>query len=94
MPGRGFFRNSLFFDRTENLRIWRESMRKATIFLLGAFLLCACTACADMGRTFGKAGAKIEQKMDSFSEGYKEGREAELKKEQKEEKKAPALQEV
>lgn len=45
-------------------------MRILTACFIGIFLF---TGCSWVGRTAGKASAKIERKADAVEQGYKEG---------------------
>ena len=55
-------------------RIW---MRKGAVLLALAAVLAGTAGCGWMGRTAGKAQAKVERGVDAMNQGYKDGYEKE-----------------
>jgi len=58
-------------------RIW---MRNGVILLALATMLAGTAGCGWMGRTAGKAQAKVERGVDAMNQGYKDGYEKEQSK--------------
>ena len=54
-------------------------MRAVALCLIAVFLSTSC-ACSWIGRTAGKAQAKMERKADAVQQGYKDGYRSESKK--------------
>ena len=51
----------------------RKSCRPFVLVLLAVFAIAAASGCSWMGRTAGKAQAKVERKVDAVEQGYDKG---------------------